>query len=495
MTSTKTTNWVIAGLSVAAVATAAYIAYRQFYADAAAGSGKANTTLKKSVSQGQKKKKKRPLPSNSSSSAAVASMATAEDVQVDQTAAALANLKTSEEKISERPKEKAKSNKKKVDCDSPLEEILAQSPEVKQQLFMEMMMRGEFFIQQGIHDRAIEYLVKGLGMIPNPGEVLLAFEQTLPEPIFKSLLERLQKEGRKRVKQYFDAIHAEHSEISFASKESKNEMTGHSAERWYMQAAQDFSAGQTIFSEPADLISVTINHFDESSIDGLKYVGDSEESKEAFMELLKHCKDNNSSAGLLLFKYISLLLDAELENNAAGISASGPFAHYDHLRPAFRQPTALDLKEAKLLRAIFTRSNPNMQDFLTDDIYAAMKYTMLFNCYGFKSTDATDEESESDTIKECTEIVRNVMSTAEAKWIGLYHIASHIDHSCKPNATIEMNEADQTVTVKALTDIQSSQPITVSYLPGLDCIDKDARQISLLSKFGIVCECTACQQQ
>lgn len=480
MVSARTTNWVVAGISLAAVATAVYMAYRQLHHDDSAA---VKATAKKSESgKVQRKKKKRPFPSSTSSStAAVSSTAAQPDTTV--------TAPVQSQKDSVQGKEKTK--KKQVDCDSPIEDILTQSPEVKQQLFMEMMMRGEFFIQQGVPDRAIDYLVKGLGMIPNPGEVLLAFEQTLPEPVFKSLLERLQREGRKRVKEYFDGIHGDHPQIQFSSKESKNEMTGHAVERWFMKAAQDFSAGEVIFSEPADLISNTVSYFDESSVAELKYVKDSEQAKEAFMDLLNHCRETKSSAGLLLFKYISLLLDAELDNGQAGMQASGPFAHYDHLRPAFRQPNSNDLKEAKLLRLIFTRSNPNMQDFLTDDIYAAMKYTMLFNCYGFIG-DSSNLDADADG--KCQEIVRNVGASNQAKWIGLYHIASHIDHSCRPNAIISMNEADQSVTVKAITDIAKNDPINLAYLPGCQDLDKEARQIALLSKFGIVCECDACRE-
>jgi hypothetical protein len=491
MVSMRTSNWVVAGFSVVAIATTTFFLYRHFiHSGSSVGS-------KKTPSDGKmNRRKKRALPSNSSSSAAVAPIPAASGPT---TAVASTESKSSAESVLPKPttgktakKKTEKINSDRVDCDSPIEDILKLGPEAKQQIFVEMMMRGEFFIQQGSVDRAVDYLVKGLGMIPNPGEVLMAFEQTLPEPVFKSLLERLQREGRKRVSEYFDSIHREHPQISFASKETKNEMTGHSAERWFMKAARAFAVDEVIFAEQADLISPTISYYADNVSTSQKYTSESDEARQSFEQLLEHCRETGSSAGLLLFTYISLLLDAEMESGptVTGVTANtggGPFSHYDHLRPAFRQPTASDLKEARLLRAIFIQSNANMQDFLTDDIYAAMKYTMLFNCYGFG--DATS------TAMTCGgEVVRNLVSTSQAKWIGLFHIASHMDHSCAPNAAVHFSEPDRSITVKAVNPIAAGDAVTVAFLPGLEAMDRDERQVALLSKFGVVCDCFVCKQ-
>lgn len=508
----KSSGWIIAGLSLATVATAAYFVYTQFPKNA-------HSSNKGELGK-LKRRRKRPLPSNSSSTVAA-------DPEQASNTKANENTLTIQSNNKSDPQAKAKEEKVKkektstiIDCDSPIEGILKQSPEVKQNIFLEMMMRGEFLIQQGNIEKAVDYLMKGLNMIPNPGEILLAFEQTLPEPVFRILLERLQKEGRIRVKEYFDKISSKLPQIAFDSRESKNEVTGHSAERWFMTAARPFEEGDEIFKESSDILIRSITspqHCEHCLKDVLECAvccekcdqsvycstdcrskafneqhcfvckGENEQVAKVYQELLNLCKVNKSSAGLLLFKYISLLLNAELQNGAAGLTSSGPFAHYDHLRPAFRQPNEVDLKEAKLLRSIFTRSNPNMQDFLTDDIYAAMKYTLLFNCYGFSNNHQSTMQN-----KTGEESIRNVQSSDQADRIGLFHIASHIEHSCSPNARISLGEDHNSVVISAIAPISKDQPITISFIPELDSIDKDARQIRLLSQFGLVCDCSKC---
>ena len=47
---------------------------------------------------------------------------------------------------------------------------------------------------------------------------------------------------------------------------------------------------------------------------------------------------------------------------------------------------------------------------------------------------------------------------------GLYSLQSMINHSCSPNAEIQFQDSDQTLTLAALKDIQAGEEVYISYL-------------------------------
>jgi hypothetical protein len=76
---------------------------------------------------------------------------------------------------------------------------------------------------------------------------------------------------------------------------------------------------------------------------------------------------------------------------------------------------------------------------------------------------------------------------ADSKWNGLFMDASRINHSCQCNAHHAWNNSLKQLTVHALSDIESGQEITISYLPKL--LEFSKRQSYLKEKYDFECHC------
>ena len=392
-------------------------------------------------------------------------------------------------------------NKKKPArlIDLELEDIVKLPADQKEQVFYALLVEGENLVNQKKEDKAVDYFFKALSMIPSPSDVLVAFEKSLPKHIFNKIVTKLQEAGKTRQKEYFTQLATQNDNIDFALKAEVNEATGITAEHWAMKAKRDIPQGTEILCESPDVAVPTLSGREQDvitsdifgssdsapSFPGLdlpaefkKFLADLQDS-DAHSKLLEHCKKHSVSVPLLMLRYVALLLMVELQqHDAPSADITGFFSHYDHLRPAMRQPTEEDVQEAVLLRAIFSRKNENIGDFLTNEIYAAMKYTMAFNCFGLPSSAASNKQSPKNG-----EYVRVGGYTANCKSIGVYHTAAHIDHANEFNSQIVPSETNQDIKVVAVKDIKKGDYITTSYIADEELPEK--RQLMLMQYFGI----------
>lgn len=345
-------------------------------------------------------------------------------------------------------------------------------------------------------------------MIPSPTEIIAAFEKTLPPPVFLKLMSRVQQIAKDRQKDYFEKLSGQSQIIEYVLKAVKNDATGVTSEYWAMRAKRDIDNGEEILSELPDVAYptltglekgiVTRDYFGASNLnfnlprnfvlppDVQNFLDDlTSKSNETYQKLLEHCRKQGTSSPLIMLRYISVLLLLELQqqsrqNDSLPEELVSFFAHYDHLRPAMRSPNEVDIKEASLIRNIFGKKNENFKDFLTDEIYSAMKYTLLFNSIAFPS----EAPSNNEQLKG--EYARLGGHLAKCDAFGVYHMIAHIDHSFEGNCHLDLvSRDDLKIRVKATRRILRSEPITFSYLTPEDSLNTDKRQLMLLQHFGM----------
>ena len=242
---------------------------------------------------------------------------------------------------------------------------------------------------------AIEYFSKAVSLVPNPGEVVAAFEKTLPPPVFNALLDKIQHDIQLKVGEYFAGLAP--VGVKFVEKMDVEPGTERKIKVWIPIAEKDFTLGATILNEDSDVSVLSINA-DNAVEDHCEYclqnLDDNERMAcpgcglhlycsdtcfiksadvyhcyfcrpsatvvEAMSELRTVCHENQSSLALLVLRYVAFLLSEELRGN--GAANNGPFAHYDHLKPVFKSPTEDDKLEAHLIRTIFSETNKNIVD-------------------------------------------------------------------------------------------------------------------------------------
>lgn len=74
------------------------------------------------------------------------------------------------------------------------------------------------------------------------------------------------------------------------------------------------------------------------------------------------------------------------------------------------------------------------------------------------------------------------------KGIGVYALASSINHSCRPNAVVSFKGRE--LTIRAIRQIQSGEEITISYTDQLK--STWSRRLQLLRHYYFICHCERC---
>lgn len=423
------------------------------------------------------------------------------------------------------------------ECDLPVKALLDMSSEEKQRIFYALLMRGEMLLGQISRDstktssvknssaslanlnRAIEYFSKAISIVPNPGEVIQALQQSIPPAVFTLLIERVQKDLKGKVEEYFKTLDT--SSVTFVHQENA------SPNEYCPQAIKDVVKDEVIWKEVADIsystisgsicdscLSVIETEDTQSPLHGCPLCESKsfswcsercrissspmfhdyfcgQENSEA-LESLELLRGEGKIVPLLITRYVALLLSEEMAGNSVS-RIGGPFNHYDHLVPVMKSPSAEDVEEATAIRALFANSvlarktnnaggdASGVLEFLTDQVYSIMKGTLLQNVFATSTSDGKGSE-------DCRIIFGDSEECCPS--IHLFHSAAHLPHSCDPNclAKVEGNK----LTLRSKRNIPTGTPLTISFLPfpkGTSCID---RKVKLESIFGISCKCDLC---
>lgn len=410
-------------------------------------------------------------------------------------------------------------------CEKDIEELLVLKAEDKQNVFYALLLRGELLMSQPGEDaimKSVSYFAKAIALVPNPSEIMAAFEKTLPKPIFSALISTLQGEVVKKTEKYFETLtKATGGKVAFAI-EAYVDQLGNPGRRFMPKAKVDIAAGETVFEEVPDVVIMDPACDDTGKCDhdykqieegvalGCEKFGDakycSEGCKKAGFEyyhmytceargpdvtkhvdeLRDHCKTTGNPVPFLMLHYVSMLLTEEIRGN--GSAMNGPFAHYDHLPQAFPEPSDEDRKEAALIRAVFTSANENLADFLTDTIYASMKATLTHACFSFAL------DNPEAIVDAPSKPFRKLFgSNQEPTVIGLYHLAAHLPHACDASLQAEVVGGTK-VRFVATRAVKAGEPLSLSFLP-LDGMQKEMRREKLFLTYMLNCECTLCKSE
>ena len=416
------------------------------------------------------------------------------------------------------------------------------SAEIKQQVFYVLLIRGETLAKENKStesvDKAVEYFVKAVALVSHPGEVLMSYEQTLPADIFKRIISELQKQNIEKTKAYFASLNPETGLVRFDEMEGPKvtSPTGNSnLKQWTAVASTDVTEGTVLMSEEPDIAMCTLKDSQECCDFCFKSLNDCEKehladlsycskfcltqahstygkhieklegtAAYAYQQLVKVVHETKCYGPLLMLRYIAALLENELSRQKSS-SESGEdldklhlFAHYDYLRPAYRVPRDSDKAEAVLIRTILEPSHQDIGQFLSDEIYVAMKSTVMFNSIGISNSSDFSEESEISVnssedgidkpVLKAVEPIRVTGTTSKSNFFGLYHSFAHLSHSCTPNCELISDpEIPRRLKLVAKREIKSDEKLTISFVGSEGKCYKEVIE----RDFYISCECSA----
>lgn len=459
-------------------------------------------------------------------------------------------------------------------CDKDTATLHKLPTDAKQQAFYALLVKGEMLLKEEnpkkkkseLIDKAIEYFLKAVTLVPNPTQVIMAYEKTLPAEIFKRIIYELEAENKKKIKSYFLNLAPESGLIHFEEVEGLKFVTPVGSEnashkQWSAIATSYISEGTVLMSEESDIALCTLK--DSQSLCDFCFKEVEESDKLLFISDLKYCSkfclekahatygkyfenltgtsaysyqqlvnvvtETKCYAPLLMLRYVATLLEDERSKqqsldvafDSQEIEKYHLFSHYDCLRPAYRAPRDSDCAEAMLIRKILQPQNNDIGEFLTDEIYMAMKSTVMFNAIGInlskscdskknveienlESVESVDVNKEikitkisaatSPTGFKSIEPVRVASSTNQSNFFGLYHTYAHVSHSCDPNCQLVPDvNIPRRLKLVAKRGIKASEKITISYLQD-ECENNknnNAREVLNLD-FYINCDCINC---
>ena len=397
------------------------------------------------------------------------------------------------------------------EADLSVMEILQRPGEERQKIFYKLLIKGEELLKVGpqYEEAAIKYFYKAMKLVPAASELILAFQKTLPDAVFKRLLEVIKNGEMERIMDYFTTLGINSKGISF-QKSSEDDTDGEVA-KWSIFSSSSLNAGQEIFTDSpvtsmianiadikdfcyhcqnklTEVFSVCESCSERYCSETCHNLADDQyhmficpgnDESHPFQKIVEYCKQHDSTFLLFLSKYLALMLSEEKKGNSQ--ANGGPFLHFEFLKTGSANLNGREDQEVQLVRALFQNVNEGMIEFLSSARFNSLKSTLQHNLIGFGS----------HTITTSKHIVRGPSDSIVG--YGLFHLTSHIAHSCDPNAEVTLSEGN-CVSIKSLRAIPANEQLSISYIP---CEGKTfgARQLLLKEKYNVQCTCSICEAE
>ncbi|EIN10928.1 MFS general substrate transporter [Punctularia strigosozonata HHB-11173 SS5] len=128
-------------------------------------------------------------------------------------------------------------------------EELPTTAEEREQFFTAQVGMGEQLIMQGpmFALPASLHFYRALRVYPSPVELIVIYQKTLPEPVFKMVMELMNMDVQDRITGYYKVFPAKSMHVFVRDDEVVTE--GKATKRKSLRAAQDFNTGDVIYTE------------------------------------------------------------------------------------------------------------------------------------------------------------------------------------------------------------------------------------------------------
>ncbi|KAH9977752.1 hypothetical protein BGW80DRAFT_1284013 [Lactifluus volemus] len=447
-------------------------------------------------------------------------------------------LRREKKKVDKSVAQTAESNPTPDNASIPTEDIIAAmksvkddqvptTPEEREKYFMSHVEKGEQLCAKG-PEFAIEAALaffRALRVYPSPVELIMIFQTTVPEPIFKV---------KDRVEGYYEVFPPKQMNVKTATVEVADP-SGANVLKRILTAAKDFSSGDVIYQE-RPIVSVLdpdlegkrshcsqcLRKVDDAA---LKPDGDRLESafcseacetklkresqtllfdsdtakklEDAQAALARFVRESGGTQVILVARFIARQVINETRNEWT----EHGYTLFDHMeRVRFLELSGKEY-EADHLRAILKANLQGLEDFVTDERYTVLTGKMAYNAYGISFSGGRDDKPPSHAKPEDVELTRTPNGTARQVGAGFFPVSSYISHSCDPCARPSFEGGDSELHLIATRDIKAGDEITVSYVDATVHDDEDVvqaryrRRKELARGWRFACQCDRCVRE
>ncbi|KAI0314802.1 hypothetical protein OF83DRAFT_1135181 [Amylostereum chailletii] len=408
-------------------------------------------------------------------------------------------------------------------------ETVPPTPEEKETYFMNQVGMGEQLCAQGpmFALPAAMCFFRALRVYPSPVELIVIYQQTVPEHVFKLVMEMTQLDVKDRVEGYFDHFPSKHFNVSVKAVDAPD-ANGAVVRKRVLVVNKDFAAGEIIYKEQplvsaldADLEGVgshcTHCLREISSDAGIRPEGDKfgavycskecdTKSKAQSQNLLfgaeppvpleigsmmppeaaatrekaqddfvKFIKESGRAAPMLVARFIARQVAAEVakmvpadgdnSTNPADELSSGDYSLYDHVERLRFLELDLPEGEAKPFREVLQSALPGLEQFVTDERYATLKGKMSYNAYGVTYSGGRDDKPVAATERpEDQERTRTPFGTSRQIGSAFFAVSSYIQHNCDPSARLSFENGTSEAHLIAGRDLKAGDEVTVAFV-------------------------------
>ncbi|KAF8525317.1 hypothetical protein JB92DRAFT_2877469 [Gautieria morchelliformis] len=408
-------------------------------------------------------------------------------------------------------------------------EKVPDSPEEKEQYFMQNVSVGEQLCAQGetFYLPAALSFYRALRVYPSPVELIMIYQKTVPEPVFKIVMEMTSLDMQDRIEGYYDHFPRAEMNVSVTAATVK---TGdnQTMKKNILTVTKDIKAGEVIYKE--DPIIAALDRDLESTgsycshclrrIDTempLRFPDDplntaycsetcqtkaSTESQNllfgldspvpnlpAIPPISDVAKDDRREAQqrlvaslgsdkvtpLLVARFIGRQVTAETVKLGTGsvgstsITASGgatseEYSLYDHIERLRYLDLSTQHEEVQLISQVLETAMPGLEQFVNDERYTTLKGKMAYNVIGVCFDGGRSDKPPPTLRPEDLEKTRTPYGTDRQIGCGLYQVSSYLSHSCSPAVRPSFPEGTSTLHLIANHALTKGEELTMAYV-------------------------------
>ncbi|KAI8643697.1 hypothetical protein BD408DRAFT_341800 [Parasitella parasitica] len=370
---------------------------------------------------------------------------------------------------------------------SVAEEDFPESSQEKEAYFMEKVALGESLCKEGRDDDAVLPFYEALKIYPAPLELIMMYQKTVPEKVFRIIVNLMSVEQQKRHSDFYD--HFPPTELHIKLLPFKqDDKTKHQ-----LVADRDFDQGEVVYVE-APLISALNPQFEGSycnfcmkkliekveckNCDQVAFCSRECETKanqqyhsflccnskltpdNKAMEFNAFAKTNNVKYPQMIAQFLSSMVFEELEKGKLGKDA--PFySAWDHIERFNQQELEANedtAKETNMIKELLASKVPGIDEFLSDEIYLMLKGKMNENAFKIHALDLGTEK--------CTEPARSLNVGSTGLGSSLYKISTFVgksDDLDDANILLEFKDNSNVLTATVVKDIKKGDEIRAFY--------------------------------
>ncbi|KAG5724623.1 hypothetical protein E4T56_gene3665 [Termitomyces sp. T112] len=428
------------------------------------------------------------------------------------------------------------------------------SPEGKESYFMSQVAMGEQLSAKGPSHylAAATCFYRAMKVYPSPMELMVIYEQTLPQPIVTVVIQMMSADAKQRHEGFYEA---------FPPKSMKTRVEGRRG-RKVLIVTEDVAAGEVIYKEQpvvtaldADLqesgkycahclrsiqsgtsveLSKDANPINstfcskacltanKTQSHNLLFTSESPlppalgqplsaegraarlKAQERYIALLKKEK---RAAPVLLGRFIARQIAVETAKMSNLATPDSDFTnaegylladHIERLRYIDLKPSQ---EERHALVDVLQTALPGIEN-LVKDAYATLLGKITYNAFGVCfGDDGRDDKSASAARPEDVEKTRTPLGTSRQIGTAFYTLSCYLAHSCDPNAHPSFSSGTAELSLVATRDLKKGDELTIAYVDvkkregetTVEC--RRRRRIELVRGWRFACPCQRCVEE